>query len=189
MARMPSLRVTLVSLATLAAEVLGHAQAYAPRHAMLKRQVSQLRSAYDFIIVGGGTSGLTVADRLSATFPAKTVLVVEYGDVEYAPGVFDPPTLWITPNPDAASAWTFLSLPNPEMKNHSAFVQAGQVVGGSSAVNGQFFDRGSRFDYDSWAEAAGSDFNKWGWRGLFPYFKKARLELGASVIWLTTNRV
>ncbi|KAK0719235.1 hypothetical protein B0H67DRAFT_149205 [Lasiosphaeris hirsuta] len=156
----------LASLATLAGAV---------PPAALKRQVSQLRSNYDFVIVGGGTSGLTVADRLSAAFPAKTVLVIEYGEIEFAPGVFDPPTLWITAAPDQASSWTFQSLPNPEMNNKTAFVLAGQVVGGSSAVNGMFFDRGSRFDYDSWTEAAGPDSSgiRWNWQGIFPFFKKS----------------
>jgi len=64
------------------------------------------------------------------------------------------------------------------MKDKTAFVQAGQVVGGSSAVNGMFFDRGSRFDYDSWEELGGSEFKsnniKWNWREIFPSFKKVR---------------
>lgn len=107
----------------------------------------------------------------------ETVLVIEYGDVvESAPGVFDPPTDWITPAPNAPPAWTFISLPSPQMNNKTAFVQVGQVVGGSSAVNGMFLDRGSRFDYDSWTEAGGSAFAqhpiKWNWEGIFPYFKK-----------------
>ncbi|KAK4149017.1 hypothetical protein C8A00DRAFT_38399 [Chaetomidium leptoderma] len=138
--------------------------------ATVKRQVSQLRPSYDFVIVGGGTSGLTVADRLSKAFPKKTVLVVEYGDIEYGPGSYDPPAA-------GASTWTFTSLPNPEVNNKTAFVAAGKVVGGSSVVNGMFFDRGSRFDYDSWAEAGGQEFDrsdiKWDWGGIFPYFKKS----------------
>jgi choline dehydrogenase-like flavoprotein len=62
------------------------------------------------------------------------------------------------------------------MNNKTALVVAGQVVGGSSVVNGMFFDRGSRFDYDSWTEAGGKEFEssgiKWNWEGIFPYFKK-----------------
>ncbi|KAK6829439.1 GMC oxidoreductase [Apiospora arundinis] len=56
-----------------------------------KRQVTQLRDQYDFVILGGGTAGLTVADRLSEAFPRRTVLVVEYGEIEYGRGYFDPP--------------------------------------------------------------------------------------------------
>jgi choline dehydrogenase len=145
----------------------------------VKRQTTELRDKYDIVIVGAGTSGLTVANRLTEAFPSKNVLVIEYGDVHATtPGTFDPPTDWITSNPDAPPTWAFTSLPNPDMADTQAFVQAGQVVGGSSAVNGMFFDRGSRFDYDSWTEAAGPEFsqcaNKWNWQGIFPFFQKVR---------------
>lgn len=167
-----------------------------------KRQDSQLRDEYDFVVVGGGTSGLTVADRLTEAFPesksrstshccldseheltlVENVLVIEYGDVQYGPGTFDPPTDWITPHPDAAATWSFNSLPNPDMANTTAFVKAGQVVGGSSAVNGMFFDRGSRFDYDAWTEVGGPEFeqsnDKWDWEGIFPFFKKVSADIG-----------
>ncbi|KAK4452744.1 GMC oxidoreductase, partial [Podospora aff. communis PSN243] len=150
------------------------ADASEPRESY-KRQSSQLRSSYDFVIVGAGTSGLTIADRLSEALPSKTVLVVEYGKVEHCHGPFDPPTNWLEPT-DIASRWVFNSLPNPEMKNKTAFVTVGQVVGGSSCVNGMFFDRGSRFDYDAWTDVGGPEFGrsdiKWNWKGMFPYFKK-----------------
>ncbi|KAH6632189.1 hypothetical protein F5144DRAFT_512349, partial [Chaetomium tenue] len=135
----------------------------------VKRQASQLRDSYDFVIVGGGTSGLTVADRLTAAFPKKTVLVVEYGEIEFGPGNFDPPPT--TP----ASQWKVTSLPNPEVNNKTALVSLGQVVGGSTVVNGQFLDRGSRFDYDSWQalNGQGSTGINWNWETLFPYFKKS----------------
>lgn len=75
-------------------------------------------------------------------------------------------------------SWIFQSLPNPEVKNKTATVLAGKVVGGSSAINGMFFDRGSRFDYDAWLQAGSPEFDeseyKWDWDGLFPYFKKVR---------------
>ncbi|KAF2873232.1 hypothetical protein BDV95DRAFT_490607 [Massariosphaeria phaeospora] len=153
--------------------------ATASPYAAIKRQTTQLHESYDFIIAGGGTAGLTVADRLSETFPEKTVLVVEYGDIAYAPGVFDPPdTVWggasTAPRP---GIFSFQSLPNSEVKNRTAVVLAGQTVGGSSAVNGMFFDRGSRFDYDAWARAGSPEFDasehKWDWQGLFPYFRKS----------------
>lgn len=86
--------------------------------------------------------------------------------------------MWGGRDPNSATKWTFQSLPNPEVNNKTAFVIAGQVVGGSSVVNGMFFDRGSRFDYDSWTDAGGLGFQnndiKWNWRGIFPYFKKVR---------------
>ena len=64
------------------------------------------------------------------------------------------------------------------MNNKTAFLKIGKVVGGSSAVNGMFFDRGSQHDFDAWArtQAGSPDFDssphKWDFNGLFQYFKK-----------------
>ncbi|KAK4129027.1 GMC oxidoreductase [Parathielavia appendiculata] len=145
----------------------------------VKRQASELLDSYDFIIAGGGTSGLTVADRLTEAFPDRNVLVIEYGEVEYAPGVFDPPVIsWGTAG-GLASGWLLNSTPSPELNNNTALVMAGQVVGGSSAINGMFFDRGSRFDYDSWDRLQGDRTGSrekdtdWSWDGVYPFFKKS----------------
>lgn len=104
------------------------------------------------------------------------MLVIEYGQVEYAPGVFDPPVPVWGGGGGLASTWLFSSLPNPAVKNKTAIVFAGKVVGGSSAVNGMFFDRPSKFDFDAWVQAGGPEFdsskNNWGWKGIFPFFKK-----------------
>ncbi|KAM7188806.1 GMC oxidoreductase [Naviculisporaceae sp. PSN 640] len=146
---------------------------------VVKRQLvtaSQLRDAYDFVIAGGGTSGLTVADRLSEAFPGKTVLVIEYGQIEEGVGSFDPPSQWETSTPGAAGSWDFFSKPNPIMNNKTAYIKVGKTVGGGSAVNGQFFDRGSRHDYDAWEEVYGNSSPnniKWDWKGIVPYFKKS----------------
>ncbi|KAK3389652.1 GMC oxidoreductase-like protein [Podospora didyma] len=109
---------------------------------------------------------------------SETVLVIEYGQIEYAPGIFDPPaTVWAGAQPGLASTWLFSSLPNPEVKNKPALVFAGKAVGGSSTSNGMFFDRGSRFDYDAWADVGSPEFDshhdKWSWKDIFPYFKKS----------------
>ena len=178
-------RILSVGLAVTCANAL-------PR-AAFKRHISELRPTYDVVICGGGTAGLTVADRLTEAFPeskssqsstrhfwltfiAETVLVVEYGEVAYAPGAFDPPSLvWGGPT-DKAGYFTFNSVPNPEMNGKQALLFVGQTVGGSSAINGQYFDRGSRHDYDAWTQIGGPEFAnstaKWDWESLFPYFKK-----------------
>lgn len=144
-----------------------------------QRKHTELLESYDFVIAGGGTAGLTVADRLSEAFPEKTVLVVEYGDVEYARGVFDPPDLIfgaVSTEPRPAT-FNFQSLPNSHVNNKTALVLAGQTVGGSSSVNGMAFDRPSRFDHDAWAAVNSPAFDasshKWDWDGIFPYFKKS----------------
>ncbi|KAK8092463.1 uncharacterized protein PG998_014948 [Apiospora kogelbergensis] len=148
------------------------------RDVVTKRQVTQLRDQYDFVVLGGGTAGLTVADRLSEAFPRKTVLVVEYGEIEYGRGYFDPPQVEHAPGFPGASRWTFNSLPSPDVTNKTAMVVVGKVVGGSSCVNGQFFDRGSRHDFDVWDTATGIEGfdqseHRWNWEGIFPHFKKS----------------
>jgi len=108
----------------------------------------------------------------------ETILVVEYGEVECAPGGFDPPDIVFggATTSRRPGLFNFQSLPNPEVKNKTAVLFAGKTVGGSSAVNGMYFDRPSRFDHDAWAKASSPEFDasehKWDWGGLFPYFKK-----------------
>jgi choline dehydrogenase len=109
----------------------------------------------------------------------EIVLVVEYGDVQYAPGQFDPPDLVFGTNTGLRPpTFSYQSLPNPQVKNKTATVITGKTVGGSSAVNGMVFDRPSRFDHDAWAHASSPEFDasehKWNWDGIFPYFKKVR---------------
>ncbi len=85
-----------------------------------------------------------------------------------------------------ASRLSLNSLPSPSLNNNTAFVIVGKVVGGSSATNGMFFDRGSRFGYDAWDQLQADDHNKhvgkgkgsgrrirWNWDSIYPYFKKS----------------
>jgi choline dehydrogenase len=77
------------------------------------------------------------------------------------------------------------------MNNKTALVFAGQTVGGSSAINGQYFDRGSKYDYDAWDQVSSPEFDsstiKWNWDSLYPYFKKVRMLVHSTgVTRLTT---
>ena len=105
------------------------------------------------------------------------MLIIEYGDVEYAPGTFDPPTATWGRGPITASRWNVISQPIPVFKNMTASTYAGQVVGGSSAVNGMFFDRPARGDLDAWDAAAGNRSmekrERWDWDSMYPFFKKS----------------
>ncbi|KAF2737810.1 alcohol oxidase [Polyplosphaeria fusca] len=139
--------------------------------AHIKRSVSDLATHYDYIIAGGGTSGLTAADRLTAAFPSRSVLVVEYGDLINSTDILRPATT--VPNP--SYAYQILSRPEPGLNNRSFTVTVGKIVGGCSAINAQMFDRGSAADYDAWGDVAGEEFKAagWTWDGLLPYFKKS----------------
>jgi choline dehydrogenase-like flavoprotein len=126
---------------------------------------------YDFVIIGGGTAGLTIADRLTAAFPRRRVLVIEYGVIEEAVPAIEPPG-----TPAGATGLRLLSEPLPALNNRQASLLIGMSVGGSTTINGQFFDRPCRYDLDDWRTIGGPEFDrledKWGWDGVLPYFKK-----------------
>jgi choline dehydrogenase-like flavoprotein len=141
-------------------------------HALhLKRHPSELAPSYDYIIAGGGTSGLTVADRLTATFPTRSVLVIEYGQLINSSAILTPAATV----PDPRYAFQIRSQPEPGLANRSFTVTVGKIVGGCSAINAQMFDRGSAADYDAWGEVAGEEFREagWSWEGLLPWFRKS----------------
>ncbi|KAF1975214.1 alcohol oxidase [Bimuria novae-zelandiae CBS 107.79] len=126
-----------------------------------------LNLTYDYIIVGGGLTGLVVANHLSEN-PNKTVLVIENG---YIDDSFDrqAPYLSGVLNRDPPLYKSLISTPDPELGNHSFSVAVGNVLGGGSVVHGMMLDRGSDADYDAWAELGNVG---WGWDGLEAYFKK-----------------
>ncbi|KAL2270795.1 hypothetical protein VTJ83DRAFT_166 [Remersonia thermophila] len=137
--------------------VLGHP--FAPR----AQHVSSTEVAgreYDYVIVGAGTAGLTVADRLSED-GKYTVLVIETG------GFYDPSS----PSPEGCG-YSFPSVPQQDLNNRVVPALVGNCVGGSSAINGMALMRASARDYDLWAELGGKR-STWNWKGIFPYFKKA----------------
>ncbi|OHE96322.1 GMC oxidoreductase [Colletotrichum orchidophilum] len=150
----------VIGILFAAALVLGqHAE-------QVKRTFESISAKYDYIIVGGGTSGLVVANRLSED-PAKTVLVVEYGDFANTINVTVP---YFATYDQSARLYNVTSVPQAHLDNRTSRLRIGAVVGGSSAVNGMAWDRGSEADYDAW-EALGNP--GWGWTTLVKYFQKS----------------
>jgi choline dehydrogenase len=156
--------------------------AHARQATVLKRQ-DQVLDEYDFVVVGAGTAGLTVADRLSES-GEYTVLVIEYGylDRSHSIEALTVPDLQAGPPdeyPAATRMYNLTSVPQPGLNGLPKPLAAGAVVGGSSAVNGMFFMRGSAEDYDAWVWAAGDDEGaeafaaEWGWKNMLPYFRKS----------------
>lgn len=123
---------------------------------------TDLKDSYDYIVVGGGTAGLTIADRLSESCKYD-VLVIEHGD------------FYDAANPGSARGtrqYSIRSLPQPGLNNRTTTSSMGFCVGGSSAVNGMAVMRGTKTDYNIWAEL-GNEGSTWDWEGMLPYFKKA----------------
>ncbi|KAF1969999.1 choline dehydrogenase-like protein [Bimuria novae-zelandiae CBS 107.79] len=123
---------------------------------------------YDYVIIGGGLTGLVVANRLSEN-KNKTVLVIESGENIDTVGN----TIPYKANDIPAAAplkWTgFTTQPEAELGNKTFNVNVGKVLGGGSVINGMVYDRGNAADYDAW-EALGNE--GWGWAGMKPYFIK-----------------
>ncbi|TDZ73333.1 Dehydrogenase xptC [Colletotrichum trifolii] len=131
-----------------------------------KRSTAELADAYDYVIVGGGLSGLVVANRLTED-PDVSVLVVEYGEFD---NTWDVAVPYFASSTHEKDMKQLLSVPQAGLNNRSSGVQVGLVVGGGSIVNGMAFDRGSKADYDAWAELGNPG---WDWESLFHYFKKS----------------
>ncbi|PGH00984.1 hypothetical protein AJ79_08048 [Helicocarpus griseus UAMH5409] len=121
---------------------------------------------YDYIIVGGGLTGLVAANRLSEN-PFVSVLVLEYGVIDRSNTTQIP---MLGTSLDMGLLYSIKSAPEPGLGGNSYSVMAGAVAGGGSTVNGMTYDRASAADYDSWEQLG--NFG-WGWRGLLPYFKKS----------------
>ncbi|CAG8659184.1 639_t:CDS:2, partial [Acaulospora colombiana] len=158
---------TLVALGpSLVAATSGHFADLVARSQLVGRD-AELLASYDYVIVGGGTTGLTVADRLTENASIK-VLVIEAGDLDagedeiliprYALGA--PAKYW----------YNLPSVPQVGLNNRSTVLQAGKIVGGGSAVNGMFMPRGAQADYDIWRDLGNTG---WGWSDLLPYFIKS----------------
>lgn len=133
------------------------------------RSPVDLHASYDFVIVGGGASGLTVADRLTED-RSKTVLVLEYGPFDtHEPAVLIPGLLNLTSTP----YWFNLSSTAQSNLNNRTFqVTIAAAVGGSTVINGMFFQRGAKADYDAWEELGARG---WSWSDLLPYFRRSEM--------------
>ncbi|KAF2466213.1 alcohol oxidase [Lindgomyces ingoldianus] len=133
---------------------------YASFHsANVIRAVEQVKEEYDYVIAGGGTAGLTVGDRLSAD-GKYSVLVIEYGIFGGVLAGMDPSREFVIP-----------SIPQAGLNNRSIPVVVGKLVGGSSGINGLQFFRGTKEEYDLWAQVGGNG-STWDWNGMLPYFKR-----------------
>ena len=123
---------------------------------------------FDYIIVGGGSAGCAIANRLSAD-SSNTVLLLEagYRDRNY---LFKLPMLMGKLMHSGLYNWDYYTEPEPELNGRVVYWPRGRVLGGCSTINGMIYVRGNPTDYDGW-EASGCE--GWSYKDVLPYFKKS----------------
>jgi choline dehydrogenase len=143
------------------------------------------RTQYDFVIVGGGSAGSALANRLSSD-RSNEVLVLEAGRPDYKWDVFvHMPAALTIPIGNRFYDWKYESEPEPFMNGRRIYHARGKLLGGSSSINGMIFQRGNPLDYERWAKDAG--MTEWDYRHCLPYFKRMENCLAGGDDYRGTN--
>lgn len=140
-----------------------------------------MRTRYDYVIVGGGSAGSALANRLSAD-ESTSVLVLEAGrsDVIIDPLIHMPAALMF-PSGNPLYDWAYETDPEPHMGGRRIPHARGKVLGGSSSINGMIFQRGNAGDYDKWASFDGLE--QWDYAHCLPYFKRMETTIAGADAW------
>ena len=122
---------------------------------------------YDYIIIGAGSAGCVLANRLSED-PDTKVLLLEAGPRDWHPFIHMPAGLAKLVNRKGVN-WDYATAPEPHLNQRSLWWPRGKVLGGSSSINAMCYTRGVPRDYDEWGEHAAG----WSWDSVLPWFRKA----------------
>jgi len=145
------------------------------------QHMSDGSGTHDFVIVGGGSAGCALANRLSAD-PSNNVLVLEAGRPDRKWDVFiHMPAALTYPIGSRFYDWKYESEPEPHIGGRRVYHARGKVLGGSSSINGMIFQRGNPADYEKWSELPGLE--TWDYAHCLPYFKRMESCLAGGDDW------
>ncbi len=137
-----------------------------------------MKKSFDYVIVGGGSAGCALANRLSED-PNNSVLVLEAGRPDYWFDVFiHMPAALVFPIGNKLYDWMYSSQPEPHMDGRLITHGRGKILGGSSSINGMIFQRGNPLDYERWGADPG--MGEWDYAHCLPYFKKMESCIAAE---------
>ena len=122
---------------------------------------------FDYIIVGTGSAGCVLADKLSAN-GQHTILILEAGGRDWDPMIHIPAGFYKVHNSPELN-WNYVTEPDRALNGRRIEIPRGKVVGGSSSINGMVYMRGHPLDYDNWAIKFG--LKEWRYANCLPYFK------------------
>ena len=130
----------------------------------------------DYVIVGAGSAGCVIANRLSAD-PNVSVVLLEAGPADRNPWIHIPVGYFKTMHNPTVD-WCYKTEPDPGLNGRSLDWPRGKVLGGSSSLNGLLYVRGQSSDYDRWAQMGNRG---WSWEDVLPLFKRSEnQERGAD---------
>jgi choline dehydrogenase len=132
-----------------------------------------MESMFDYVIVGAGSAGCVLANRLSED-PSVTICVLEAGPADWNPFIHIPAG-FIKTFYNSAVNWCYSMEPSEWTGGRRIYAPRGKTLGGSSSINGHVYNRGQRLDFDTWAQKGNRG---WGYADVLPYFRRMERRIG-----------